>query len=112
MKACRDDYLDEYQTMTILPCPWSIPVSQSIWELYEFSACIRARASESAESGLSGCLERSPNDVYKQKGVQRNFNIMDNDKNHSIVHGGNEIAKYTDVINMSCESPEDWFRVK
>ncbi len=24
---------------------------------------------------------------------------MDNEKNHSIVHGGNDIAKYADVIN-------------
>jgi hypothetical protein len=32
------------------------------------------------------------------------FNIMDNEKNHSIKHGGNDIAKYAD---MSCETPED-----
>ncbi len=32
---------------------------------------------------------------------------MDNEKNHSIVHGGSDIAKYADVINMSCETPED-----
>jgi hypothetical protein len=35
------------------------------------------------------------------------FNIMDNEKNHSIKHGSNDIAKYADLINMSCETPED-----
>ncbi len=38
---------------------------------------------------------------------KKGFNIMDNEKNHSIVHGGNDIAKYADVINMSCETSED-----
>ncbi len=43
-----------------------------------------------------------------KKGVQSsNFYILDNEKNHSIVYGGNDIAKYADVINMSCEMPED-----
>ncbi len=32
---------------------------------------------------------------------------MDNEKNHSVVIVGNNIAKYADVINMSCETPED-----
>ncbi len=32
---------------------------------------------------------------------------MDNEKYHSIVHGGNDIAKYSYVINMSCETLED-----
>jgi hypothetical protein len=32
---------------------------------------------------------------------------MDNEKNHNIKHGGNDIAKYADAINMSCETPED-----
>lgn len=32
---------------------------------------------------------------------------MDNEKNHSIKHGSNDIAKYADLINMSCETPED-----
>ena len=35
------------------------------------------------------------------------FNIMHNEKNHSIKHGGGDIAKYGDPINMSCEAPED-----
>ncbi len=38
------------------------------------------------------------------------FNIMDNEKNHSMKHGGNEIARYGDLLNMSCDScetPED-----
>ena len=28
-------------------------------------------------------------------------------KNHSIKHGGGDIGKYGDLINMSCETPED-----
>jgi hypothetical protein len=35
------------------------------------------------------------------------FNIMDNEKNHSIKHGPNDIRKYADLINISCEMPED-----
>ena len=35
------------------------------------------------------------------------FNIMDNEKNHSMKHGGNDIAKYGDLINMSCDTPEE-----
>jgi hypothetical protein len=35
------------------------------------------------------------------------FNIMHNEKNHSIKHGGGDIAKYGDPINMSCDAPED-----
>ena len=31
---------------------------------------------------------------------------MHNEKNHSIVHGGGDIAKWGDLINMSCEAPE------
>ena len=34
------------------------------------------------------------------------FNIMHNEKNHSIVHGGGDIAKWADLINMSAEAPE------
>ena len=32
---------------------------------------------------------------------------MHNEKNHSIKHGGGDIAKYGDPINMSCDAPED-----
>ena len=32
---------------------------------------------------------------------------MHNEKNHSIKHGGGDVAKYADIINMSCEAPED-----
>jgi hypothetical protein len=35
------------------------------------------------------------------------FNIMHNEKNHSLEHGGGHIAKYGDPINMSCDAPED-----
>ncbi len=35
------------------------------------------------------------------------FNIMHNEKNHGLKHGGGDIAKYADPINMSCEAPED-----
>ena len=38
---------------------------------------------------------------------QLGFNIMHNEKNHSIKHGGGDIAKYGDPINMSCDAPED-----
>jgi hypothetical protein len=31
---------------------------------------------------------------------------MHNEKNHSIKHGGRNVAKYGDLINMSCEAPE------
>ena len=34
------------------------------------------------------------------------FNIMHNEKNHSMKHGGGDIAKWADLINMSCEAPE------
>jgi hypothetical protein len=37
----------------------------------------------------------------------KGFNIMHNEKNHSIKHGGGDLAKYDDIINMSCDSPED-----
>jgi hypothetical protein len=32
---------------------------------------------------------------------------MHNEKNHSIKHGGGDVAKYADIINMSCEARED-----
>ena len=32
---------------------------------------------------------------------------MHNEKNHSIKHGGGDVAKYADIINMSCDAPED-----
>ena len=32
---------------------------------------------------------------------------MHNEKNHSLKHGGGDIAKYGDPINMSCDAPED-----
>ncbi len=32
---------------------------------------------------------------------------MHNEKNHSIKHGGGDICKYGDIINMSCDAPED-----
>ncbi len=34
------------------------------------------------------------------------FNIMHNEKNHSIVHVSSDIARWADIINMSCEAPE------
>ena len=36
----------------------------------------------------------------------KGFNIMHNEKNRSIVHGGPDIARWADLINMSCEAPE------
>ncbi len=39
---------------------------------------------------------------------------MHNEKNHSINHGVGDAAEYADIINMSCEPPEDghkfWIR--
>ncbi len=32
---------------------------------------------------------------------------MHNEKNHSMKHGGGDVAKYADIINMSCDAPED-----
>ena len=32
---------------------------------------------------------------------------MHNEKNQSIKHGGGDVAKYADIVNMSCEAPED-----
>jgi hypothetical protein len=32
---------------------------------------------------------------------------MHNKKNHSIKHGEGDVAKYADIINMSCDAPED-----
>jgi hypothetical protein len=32
---------------------------------------------------------------------------MHNAKNHSIKHGAGDVSKYADIINMSCEAPED-----
>ncbi len=32
---------------------------------------------------------------------------MHNERNHSINHGGGDVAKYADIINMSYEAPED-----
>ena len=34
------------------------------------------------------------------------FNIMHNEKNHSIVHVSADIARWGDLFNMSCEAPE------
>ncbi len=34
------------------------------------------------------------------------FNIMHNEKNHSIVHVSADIVRWADIINMSCEAPE------
>ena len=34
------------------------------------------------------------------------FNIMDTEKNHNVVHGVPYIARWSDLINMSCEAPE------
>ena len=31
---------------------------------------------------------------------------MHNEKNHGMKHGGGDIAKYGDLINMSCDTPE------
>ncbi len=31
-------------------------------------------------------------------------NTMHNEKNHSIKHGGGDVAKYADIINMSCDA--------
>ena len=39
------------------------------------------------------------------------FNIMDNEKNHNMKHGGNDIARYGDLLNLSCETPEDAHKV-
>jgi hypothetical protein len=32
---------------------------------------------------------------------------MHNEKNDSIKHGGGDVAEYADIINMSCDAPED-----
>jgi hypothetical protein len=32
---------------------------------------------------------------------------MHNEKNHNIKHGGGDVAKYADIIKMSCYAPED-----
>ncbi len=37
----------------------------------------------------------------------KGFNIMGNENSHSIVHGGDDIAEYADVIDMSCETREN-----
>jgi hypothetical protein len=41
-------------------------------------------------------------------------NIMETEKNHSIKHAPNDIVKWGDSINMSCEAPEtghkDWVK--
>ncbi len=38
--------------------------------------------------------------------------MMDSEKNHSIKHGSNAIAKYADCINMGYEAPEDAHKFK
>ncbi len=32
---------------------------------------------------------------------------MHNEKNRSIMHGGGDVGKYGDIINMSCGAPEE-----
>jgi hypothetical protein len=32
---------------------------------------------------------------------------MANEKNHSLRHGGGDVAKWADPINMSCDAPEN-----
>ncbi len=32
---------------------------------------------------------------------------MHNEKNHSIKHDGGYVGQYGDIINMSCDAPED-----
>ena len=34
------------------------------------------------------------------------FNIMHNEKNHSTKHGSGDVAKWADIVNMSCDAPE------
>ena len=31
---------------------------------------------------------------------------MHNEKNHSMKHGSGDVAKWADVVNMSCDAPE------
>jgi hypothetical protein len=38
--------------------------------------------------------------------ISKGFNILHNAKNHSIVHGAPDIARWANLINMSCEAPE------
>jgi hypothetical protein len=38
--------------------------------------------------------------------IKHGFNIMHNEKNHSIVHVSGDIARWGDIINMSCGAPE------
>jgi hypothetical protein len=37
----------------------------------------------------------------------KGHNIVHNIKNHSIKHGGGDVDKHADIVNMSCEAPED-----
>ena len=39
------------------------------------------------------------------------FNVMHNEKNHSIVHVAADIARWADLINMSCDAPETGHKV-
>ncbi len=32
---------------------------------------------------------------------------MHKEKNHSVKHGGGDVAKYADIMIMSCDAPED-----
>ena len=53
-----------------------------------------------AEAFLQRCVIVFP---YKNK---RGHNIMDNEKNHSMVHCGDDSENYGDAINYSGEAPE------
>jgi hypothetical protein len=37
-------------------------------------------------------------------------NTTHNEMNYSIKHGGGDVGKYSDIINMSCAAPQDGHR--
>jgi hypothetical protein len=83
---------------------WYLKLSKNIWiylNLSKFPWSYFLTAGVVFDSYFEKCTEVFPHENLL------GFNIMHNQKNHSLKHGGGDIAKYGDPINMSCDAPED-----
>jgi hypothetical protein len=99
MAARRDDYLDEdvrdddYPALPAL-APF-LPASPSESSTSSQPAAAPAPPIQRSQDSQP---EAAWDICQKMHTNKMGFNIIDNEKNHSIMHGGNDIAKY---VNMS-----------
>ncbi len=81
-----------------LPEYYTIGMYKSKFVLSPYSECLLAVTSRNAPKSFA---------MKIYLGSTSCILSLHNEKNHSIKHGGGDIAKYRDPINMSCETPED-----